>query len=87
MTSIARVLQAISAQALNAQQERLLPGDRGRFWISRGVVRSIEAVREKFGRIDVLVNNAGINMNKRIADLDLADWDRTFDINLKSTCT
>ena len=49
-----------------------------------GVVRSIEAVREKFGRIDALVNNAGINMNKRIVELDLADWDRTFDINLKS---
>jgi NAD(P)-dependent dehydrogenase (short-subunit alcohol dehydrogenase family) len=75
-------LQA-TAQALNAQRERFYPAtvDVSDF---AGVVRSIEAVREKFGRIDVLVNNAGINMNKRIAELDLADWDRTFDINLKS---
>src|SRR5580698_758928 len=75
-------LQA-TAQALNAQQQRFYPAtvDVSDF---AGVVRSIEAVREKFGRIDVLVNNAGINMNKRIVELDLADWDRTFDINLKS---
>jgi NAD(P)-dependent dehydrogenase (short-subunit alcohol dehydrogenase family) len=35
-------------------------------------------------RIDVLVNNAGINMNKRIAALDPTDWDRTLNTNLKS---
>lgn len=48
------------------------------------VERSIEAVRAASDRIDVLVNNAGINMNKRIGDLAIADWDRVFDINLKS---
>jgi NAD(P)-dependent dehydrogenase (short-subunit alcohol dehydrogenase family) len=75
-------LQA-TAQALNAQQERFYAATVD-VSDAAAVVRSIEAVREKFGRIDVLVNNAGINMNKRIAELDLADWDRTFDINLKS---
>ncbi len=35
-------------------------------------------------RIDVLVNNAGINMAKRIADLEVADWDNVFDTNLRS---
>jgi 3-oxoacyl-[acyl-carrier protein] reductase len=35
-------------------------------------------------RIDLLVNNAGINMGKRIAELAIADWDRVFDTNLKS---
>jgi NAD(P)-dependent dehydrogenase (short-subunit alcohol dehydrogenase family) len=30
------------------------------------------------------VNNAGINLAKRIAELEIADWDRVFDTNLKS---
>ena len=48
------------------------------------VAHGIDSVHEKLGRIDILVNNAGINMNKRIADLELAEWNRTFDTNLKS---
>jgi NAD(P)-dependent dehydrogenase (short-subunit alcohol dehydrogenase family) len=73
----------VTAQALNAAQERFYPTTVD---ISNAadVTRSIDSVHEKFGRIDVLVNNAGINMNKRIADLDLTDWNRTFDTNLKS---
>jgi NAD(P)-dependent dehydrogenase (short-subunit alcohol dehydrogenase family) len=48
------------------------------------VEASIKTVRAASDRIDVLVNNAGINMNKRIGELEIADWDRVFDINLKS---
>jgi len=48
------------------------------------VARSIETVLHAAGRIDVLVNNAGINMAKRIDELEIADWDRVFDTNLKS---
>jgi NAD(P)-dependent dehydrogenase (short-subunit alcohol dehydrogenase family) len=32
----------------------------------------------------VLVNNAGINMAKRIVELEIGDWDRVFDTNLRS---
>ena len=35
-------------------------------------------------RIDILVNNAGINMGKRLPELELADWNRVFDTNLRS---
>jgi NAD(P)-dependent dehydrogenase (short-subunit alcohol dehydrogenase family) len=48
------------------------------------VARSVEQVLASSQRIDVLVNNAGINMGKRIAELEIADWDRVFDTNLKS---
>ena len=37
-----------------------------------------------YGRVDVLVNNAGINMNKKIETLELVDWDNVFNINLRS---
>lgn len=38
---------------------------------------------EKFGRVDVLVNNAGIAEFKPFLDLTEEEWDKTLDINLK----
>ena len=40
------------------------------------------AVKQKFGRLDVLVNNAGIAIAKNIEDTTLAEWRRTMAINL-----
>ena len=44
----------------------------------------IDRVLKEAGRVDVVVNNAGINMAKRIADLNISDWERVFDTNLRS---
>lgn len=43
-----------------------------------------EAVFKRFGRIDALINNAGVSQPKGLLDLTEADWDRTIDVNLKS---
>ncbi len=40
-------------------------------------------VFEKFGRLDVLVNNAGIQTWKPLVDLAESDWDRVLATNLK----
>jgi len=37
-----------------------------------------------FGRIDVLVNNAGIHFLKDVTEMSVEEWDRLMDINLKS---
>lgn len=37
----------------------------------------------RFGRIDILLNNAGINIPKMAFDVTESDWDRVLDINLK----
>jgi 2-deoxy-D-gluconate 3-dehydrogenase len=37
----------------------------------------------RFGRIDILLNNAGINIPKLALDVTESDWDRVLDINLK----
>ncbi|WP_068676062.1 SDR family NAD(P)-dependent oxidoreductase [Oceanobacillus sp. Castelsardo] len=38
-------------------------------------------VKEKFGKIDVLVNNAGISSEKPYKDIDLDDWQKMLAIN------
>lgn len=39
-------------------------------------------VRERFGRVDVLVNNAGVVSHRMLEDMDLAEWERVIRINL-----
>ena len=44
--------------------------------------RLAEACRERFGRVDVLVNNAGILRLGAWQDLTEADWRKQFEVNL-----
>ena len=39
---------------------------------------------EKFGKVDILINNAAIAVWKPFEDFTELDWDKTIDINLKS---
>ncbi|MER9845289.1 SDR family oxidoreductase [Mesorhizobium australicum] len=43
----------------------------------------VDAVLEKFGRIDVLVNNAGTVIHKSIDEQTAEDWDRLMAVNLR----
>lgn len=48
------------------------------------VERAIAEVTAKFGRVDVLVNNAGIVRDRRFLKIEEDDWDAVVDTNLKS---
>jgi NAD(P)-dependent dehydrogenase (short-subunit alcohol dehydrogenase family) len=54
--------------------------------VSRGgdVAGLVQAVTERFGRIDILVNNVAISDNKHIFDLSEEEWDRVMAVTLKS---
>lgn len=46
------------------------------------VKQMVQQAIQTFGRIDVLINNAGIYERKKFEDLDPATWQHTLDINL-----
>lgn len=49
------------------------------------VDKMVEISLAKLGRIDILVNVAGITLRAAMEDLTEEDWDRVIDINLKGT--
>ena len=45
------------------------------------VVGAFDAVTQRWGQVDVLINNAGVSCNVPTVELSLARWQRTLDIN------
>jgi 3-oxoacyl-[acyl-carrier protein] reductase len=45
--------------------------------------RLVDAARERFGRVDVLVNNAGMTRDQLLVRMKDEDWDQVMDTNLR----
>ncbi len=54
--------------------------------VSKGadVAAMVKAVAERFGHVDILVNNVAISDNKTIFEFTEEDWDRVMTVTLKS---
>jgi len=47
--------------------------------------RVVQEVYDQHGRIDVLVNNAGITADKMLHKMEVDDWDKVIQVNLSGT--
>src|SRR3989338_7464875 len=52
---------------------------------SKDVVKMFGDIKNRFGRLDVLFNNAGIRKDNLIVNTSEKDWDDILNINLKGT--
>ena len=43
----------------------------------------VTAVADEYGRVDILINNAGTDVTKPVEELTLAEWDRILGVNLR----
>ena len=55
----------------------------------KSVAEAFNSVKEKYGRIDILANNAGISHNNSFFDYKDEDFDKILDLNIKAiySCT
>ena len=70
----AREIEACGVRALALPLDQRKPAQ---------IAAMLDAVRNRFGRLDILVNSAAIMERKPIFDVTPDDWDRTLDTNLR----
>lgn len=51
---------------------------------TKDIEEKILSLLESFGKIDILINNAGITKDNLLARMSESDWDRVLEVNLKS---
>ncbi|MBL7112895.1 MAG: SDR family oxidoreductase [Bacteroidales bacterium] len=46
------------------------------------VVSEVQRIEKEIGPIDILINNAGLNLRHKLSDMPLEDWKTVLDVNL-----
>ena len=47
-----------------------------------GIGALMQGILSRWGRLDILINNAGVEPHSTLLDLPLSDWQRTLEVNL-----
>ncbi|KAF4406827.1 MULTISPECIES: SDR family oxidoreductase [Streptomyces] len=83
------VLAARRPERLEALAARIEKAGGAAAWARTDVTRRadlsglVRLARDRFGRLDVLVSNAGVGPISRLDDLRVEDWEKMIDVNLK----
>ena len=70
-------VNAATARIPNAQACAMNVTDRA------SIQAAVDLVMQKYGRIDILINNAGITQDARLIKMTEAQFDTVIDVNLK----
>jgi NAD(P)-dependent dehydrogenase (short-subunit alcohol dehydrogenase family) len=74
-----QAVQELRAQGAEATYAKVDVAD------SQSVAAMVTRARDKYGRIDVLVNNAGIRPTCPVLEMSRSDWERVLAVNLTGT--
>lgn len=83
------VLGARRPERLEALAARIETAGGDAAWVRTDVTRRedmsglVKLARDRYGKLDVLVSNAGIGLLSRLDDLRVEDWEEMIDVNLK----
>lgn len=83
------VLGARRVDALEALTARIVAGGGEASYLAMDVKRRedltklVGLARDRFGKIDVMINNAGVGPISRLDDLRVEDWEEMIDVNIK----
>jgi NAD(P)-dependent dehydrogenase (short-subunit alcohol dehydrogenase family) len=76
-----------AAAELTAEKAREASGESLALQVDVAAASQVEALIagaiRRFGRLDIMVNNAGVAMGGRLADIDEELWDRVLAVNLR----
>ena len=77
---IAKVARSIKSDVIEVQADVTKAAD---------MSNMVEKVVDKFGTIDILINNAGVLRPTKLIDISEEEWDWVIDVNMKGTflCT
>ncbi|MGN1215389.1 MAG: SDR family NAD(P)-dependent oxidoreductase [Candidatus Cryptobacteroides sp.] len=75
-----KALDKIKAELPDAQVEAIWPNLSDR----EAVSAAFKSIREKYGALDILANNAGISQNTPLFDYKDEDFDKILEINIKA---
>lgn len=73
----AQVAKDISAKGQSAEFMKISITDRD------AVFSAVDSIVEKYGTVDILINNAGITKDKTLLKMSDEEWDAVIDVNLK----